>query len=82
MNEWERVEKEKKLRERWEGVSNFVKMLFKELDEKEKQIEKMKCCWNCYHFCMNEKGQLGCGISTREIDPTYRCRCDDWKLKE
>ncbi|MBR5776734.1 MAG: hypothetical protein IKY42_10865 [Bacteroidaceae bacterium] len=40
--EWERAEKQKKLREQWEGVNSFIKMLFKELEEKDKQIEELK----------------------------------------
>lgn len=73
MNEWERVEKEKKLREQWEGVSNFIKMLFNELEEKDEQIEKMKCSGNCKHLYINL-----CALNFRTCS---NCK-DKWELKE
>ncbi|MCR5436157.1 MAG: hypothetical protein K6E97_03725 [Treponema sp.] len=42
IDEWERAEKQKKLREQWEGTIAFVNMLFEQLDEKDKQIEELQ----------------------------------------
>ena len=42
MDEWERVEKQKKLREQWEDTIAFVNMLFKQLEEKNQQLTEAK----------------------------------------
>ena len=41
-DEWERIEKEKKLREQWEGIISFIDTLMNEITEKDKQIEELK----------------------------------------
>ena len=41
-NEWERAEKQKKLREQWEGVNSFVSLLIDKNTELEKQNETLK----------------------------------------
>jgi len=40
MDKWERAEKQKKLREQWEGTVAFVNMLFDRLSKAEEIIRK------------------------------------------
>lgn len=60
-------------------TENRCEALEEELTEKDRQIEKMKCCANCKHY----KHLVGCMIADQ---PNHR-QCDvdnwkSWKLKE
>lgn len=40
------------------------------------QIEKMKCCGNCKHYCINDEDEFDCCRS-------YNCtKFDKWELAE
>ena len=86
-DELERAEKQKKLREQWEGINSFIKMLFKELEEKDKQIEELKKELSTYEN--NELWALGCAEKKiKELEAqiekmksdVFRCFGDEYNV--
>ena len=53
-----------------------VLKILKENEQLKAQIEKMKCCTNCKHYCINNEDEFDCCRS-------YDCaKFDKWELKE
>lgn len=58
-----------------EIISAYL-MKKKENEQLKQQIEKMKCCTNCKHYCINDEDEFDCCRS-------YNCtKFDKWELAE
>lgn len=62
--------------DKWIKELENVQSLQKENQRFQEQIEKMKCCTNCKHYCINNEDEFDCCRS-------YDCaKFDKWELKE
>lgn len=59
-----------------EETVEYFENLEKENEQLKQQINKMKCCGNCKHYCINDEDDFDCCRS-------YNCtKFDKWELAE